>query len=409
MLQFDVRYLVCVFCLLYLTQSVAVRTEVGVAITAEKVNATGKEGMVQQGIEVAYVVGGVTYGVVSVVDVTTNTIIDTFSKETTSSSFEEVVVASDGARAYVRNRALPDTIEVIDTATNDVLAPIPIKAGASKLAVSPDGARVYVMNGGSYDLTFIDTVTNQVRIVPVGDTPTDMVVSPDGTRVYVITEGVGARGNVRIIDTATNQVMAPIPIGFSPSGILVTPDGSRVYIINNPLLGVGNRDIRVIDTVTNEVVRIISVGTPGGSKPNMVITPDGARVYVSVSINLGDVVLFVDTAKNEVTDTVLLSTFYANHAGEMILSLDGTRICIICREGIWIVDTGAKQLIDTILMRRPNRIAFTSDGAKVYGIGLEPSSLNRYSISRIDMTTHGVTYTSVNFIPQAITIARINQ
>jgi YVTN family beta-propeller protein len=407
MMKFDVRYLVGVVYLLYLTQSVAVRAEVGVAITAEKVNATGKEGMIQKEVEVAYVVGsqgrqGIFYGVVSVVDVATNTIITMISMGETGYYPEEVVVTPDGARAYVRNRA----IEVIDTATNSVLAKIPISIHSWQLVISPDETRAYVTDLSAFgNLVTIDITTNQViSTISIGDRPTGMAVSPDGTRVYVITN----EGNVDVIDTATNQVIAKIKVGYAPSGILVTPDGSRVYVINNPISSsMGTHNVWVIDTVTNKVVSIIPVGIPTGIKPSMVITPDGTQVYVSACINSGSILLFIDTATNEVTDKLILSTFYATCPGEMILSPDGVQICITCSEGIWIVDTETKQLIGTILMNRPNRIAFTSDGTKIYGIGYV--SFNIYGISWVDMTTHDVTYTSVNFIPQAIAIVRTNQ
>jgi YVTN family beta-propeller protein len=408
MMKFDVRSLVgVVYLAFYLTQSVAVRTEVGVAITAEKVNTTGKEGMVQRGVEVAYVVGGqsiqgISYGIVSVVDVTTNMITTTIPMGQIGYYPEEVVVVPDETRAYVRNRM----IEVIDTATNGILAKIPISIYSLKLAISPDETRAYVTDLSTFgDLVTIDIATSQViSTISIGNRPAGMVVSPDGTRVYVITDD----GNVHIIDTATNRVVVKIKVGYAPSGILVTPDGSLVYVINNPMTSAfGNHNVWVIDTVTSEVVSIIPVGTPRGVEPSMVITPDGTRVYVSACITSGSILLFIDTATNEVTDKLILSTFYAAYPGEMILSPDGAQICIVCSEGIWIVDTETKQLVGTILMNRPNRIAFTSDGTKIYGIGYVASSI--YGISRVDMIAHDVTYTSVNFTPQAIAIVRINQ
>jgi YVTN family beta-propeller protein len=284
MMKFDVRYLICVVYLLYLTQSIAVRTEVGVAITAEKVNATGKEGMVQKEIEVAYAGGN---SRVLVIDVATNVAITTI--EIADNYLAEIVVASDGARAYVRSSSGRSTISVIDTAMNVVLATISINERTLKLAISSDGTRIYVTQASDYNsLTVIDTATNQVISTVSLERPKGgIVVSPDGTRVYVITEGIGAYGNVHVIDTATNEVITAIPVGFSPSGILVTPDGSRVYVVNGPNLGTNRCDIRVIDTVKNEVVDVIPVGVLGssGSEPNMIISPDGTRVYVLIKFN----------------------------------------------------------------------------------------------------------------------------
>jgi YVTN family beta-propeller protein len=405
MMKFDVRYLVSVVYLLYLTQSVAVRTEVGVAITAEKVNATGKEGMVQKEIEVAYAGGN---SRVLVIDVATNAAIATI--EIADNYLAEIVVASDGARAYVRSSSGRSTISVIDTAMNVVLATISINERTLKLAISSDGTRIYVTQASDYNsLTVIDTATNQVISTVSLERPKGgIVVSPDGTRVYVITEGIGAYGNVHVIDTATNEVITAIPVGFSPSGILVTPDGSQVYVVNNPNSGVARCDIKVIDTVKNAVVDVIPVGVLASSSsgPSMIISPDGTRVYVLIQTFSSETILLtIELATKEIT-TILFSTFFGTLTREMIISPDGTQICIIYNDGIWIVDTKTNQLIDTVPMKLPERIAFTSDGTKVYGV-IRPFPDS--SIALIDIATRTVTYTSVNFYPLAIAIARINQ
>jgi YVTN family beta-propeller protein len=63
---------------------------------------------------------------------------------------------------------------VIDTATNTVIgSPIPVGSGPYGVAVTPDGSKVYVVNSGDNTVSAIDTATNMVvAVLPVGENPT---------------------------------------------------------------------------------------------------------------------------------------------------------------------------------------------------------------------------------------------
>src|SRR5438445_13156691 len=70
--------------------------------------------------------------------------------------------------------------------------------------------RAYVTNGGDNTVSVIDTATNTVvATIPVGVVPYGVAITPDGTRAYV-TEG-GERGSV--VDVKTNAVVATHPVG----------------------------------------------------------------------------------------------------------------------------------------------------------------------------------------------------
>ena len=56
----------------------------------------------------------------------------------------------------------PQTVSVLDTATNTMIAAIPVGrgcwcVGADRIAVAPDGASVYVTNDGDNTVSIIDT------------------------------------------------------------------------------------------------------------------------------------------------------------------------------------------------------------------------------------------------------------
>ena len=134
--------------------------------------------------------------------------------------------------AYVTNGG-SSTVSVIDTATNMVVATVPVGAIPSAAAVTPDGKHAYVANAsiGSISVSVIDTATNvAVATVPFGMQPFGVAITPDGKHAYV---AINAFANtVSVIDTATNTVVATVPVGSGPDGVAVTPDGKHVYIAN---------------------------------------------------------------------------------------------------------------------------------------------------------------------------------
>jgi YVTN family beta-propeller protein len=83
-------------------------------------------------------------------------------------------------RAYVTNRS-DNTVSVIDTATNTVIATIPLGTFAFPhgVAVTPDGLRVYVVNSALGTVSVIDTATNTVvTTISVGSNPFGLAIMP---------------------------------------------------------------------------------------------------------------------------------------------------------------------------------------------------------------------------------------
>ena len=69
----------------------------------------------------------------------------------------------------------------------------------------------YITNTGSNSVSVIDTATNTVvATVAVGFAPLGVAVNPAGTRVYVANNGTNS---VSVIDTATNTVVTTVTVG----------------------------------------------------------------------------------------------------------------------------------------------------------------------------------------------------
>jgi YVTN family beta-propeller protein len=104
---------------------------------------------------------------------------------------------------------------------------LPMGVGV-RTATAQAQTRAYVTTSGSLGnsdfVSVIDTATNAVvATIPVGFSPFHIAITPDGARAYVANQG--STNTVSVIDTATNRVLATIPGGFSPVGVAITPDG----------------------------------------------------------------------------------------------------------------------------------------------------------------------------------------
>ena len=85
-----------------------------------------------------------------------------------------VAVRPDGARAYVTN-SLSNSVSVLDTATNTVVATVAVGAQPQGVAIRPDGARAYVTNPDADTASVLDITAEPPPVV-------DTVSLPGGCR-----------------------------------------------------------------------------------------------------------------------------------------------------------------------------------------------------------------------------------
>ncbi|MDP3743030.1 MAG: beta-propeller fold lactonase family protein [Methylotenera sp.] len=99
---------------------------------------------------------------------------------------------------------------------------------------------------------FMFTLLGEVHRIPVGLRSNGVKVSHDGRRVYISN---GGDGNVSVIDTATNTVIATVAVGQRPWNMALTPDGKKLYVANGR-----SNSVSVIDTTDNKHITDIPVG-----------------------------------------------------------------------------------------------------------------------------------------------------
>jgi YVTN family beta-propeller protein len=189
-----------------------------------------------------------------------------------------------------------NSLSVINTSTNRVVASIPVGTQPSGVASSPDGARVYVMNAGDNTISAIDTAADAViATIALGGTaingPELIAITPDGNWLYVAT----LQGNVYVVSTSANRVVATISVPGADA-VAITPDGARAYVQT-----VSTGGVSVIDTATNAVVA--SIPTPSNESTGIAVAPGGAYVFATGGF-LAPNIFKIATSSNTLVATI---------------------------------------------------------------------------------------------------------
>jgi YVTN family beta-propeller protein len=126
-----------------------------------------------------------------------------------------LAVNAEGTLVYAACQAQEgNELVVINTATNAIVAALPLGAGAVGVALSPNTNRVYVVDRDDDVVLVFDTNTRAlIATIAVGDRPVGVAVTEDGSRVYVANQ---TSDTVSVINGATNAVIATIPVGDQP-------------------------------------------------------------------------------------------------------------------------------------------------------------------------------------------------
>ncbi len=179
-------------------------------------------------------------------NLTTNTLVTGAGFPITVGFNPLAVAISPGGFAYVAN-STDGTVSVVNTATNTVVATIPVGTNPQSIAVNPAGTLVYVANNGSNTVSVIDTATNAVVGAPiaVGNHPYGVSVSPGGNLIYVANQ---FENTVSVIAELTRAAQGPgIPVGTQPTALgkfiksaapaVAPPTRLAVYIGPPPTVG----------------------------------------------------------------------------------------------------------------------------------------------------------------------------
>ena len=247
----------------------------------------------------------------------------------------------DGRFGYISNNS-SDTIAVLDTITNAIVATILVGNGPTGSDITPDGRFLYVANSdpGSTSVTVIDTTTNTVYgTVSVSAQPFDIAITPDGAFAYVTHNAITT--HVSVINTSTNLVEITIPIGATQAAIEMTPDGRYAYVTSGSL-----SSVIAIDTSTNTIVATIP--RIPASPREIAITPDGKFAYVPQTF--AGTVTVIDISTNTIATTISIGVGTGSSGAAVTLDGQFVYVANLGADNVSVIDTASNTIVATILV-----------------------------------------------------------
>lgn len=284
-------------------------------------------------------------------------------------------LTADGFRILVTNERSGD-LTVIDGATREVLATVPLGKRPRGLKVSPDGRLLYVALSGSpiappgtdeSTLPPADKAADGIGIVDLDrielvkvlrgvSDPEQLAVSADGRKLYIASEDTG---QAVVMDADSGEILATMDVGGEPEGVTLSPDGRWVYMSSEE-----DHQIAVIDTQTDRVVATLDVG----ERPRFTeFTDDGALAFISGE-NDGTITV-ADARAHKVLHRWQLEGGVLVRPVGMAVSHDGKLLYTVTGRGKMLlaidIETG-RQVSSVEVGTRPWGVAISPDGSTLY-------------------------------------------
>ena len=211
---------------------------------------------------------------------------------------EDWALSADRTRLFVSQPAA-GRVAVIDTASFQRLANLPVGPGAGRLALQPDGARLWVaLEDG---VAAVDTRDLAVTHLATGRGPHDLAVSDDSRLVFVTNREAGT---LSLIDTAGPARLADLPVGAAPAAVAFSPLAQAAYVTSEEggaIVAVDGRRREVVARLAADP-GVRGIGIAPGGRLGFAVNPRGRRVYVfDTSLNRVVQTAAVDGEPDQVT------------------------------------------------------------------------------------------------------------
>ena len=278
-------------------------------------------------------------------------------------------------RVYVTNERSGD-LTVIDGATHEVLATVPLGKRPRGIQVSPDRTQLFIALSGSPiagpgidestlppadpsadGIGIVDIESLQLlRILRGVSDPEQLVVSRDGKHLYIASEDTGT---AVVVDVASGETIATQPVGGEPEGVGISPDGRFVYMTSEE-----HHQVSVIDTQSRKVIKQFEVG----QRPRQAaFSSDGSRAYVTGEMDA--TIAVIDSNEHNVLHTIKL-------AGELVRPME---VDLSPDDRIVYVTTGRGRTLVAIDAQTLEPIKQVTVGTRPWGLALSPDGSRLYT------------------------------
>lgn len=222
---------------------------------------------------------------------------------------------------------LSESIELLDAATLQQLALLPMRAQPHEGVVDLDRGLAYVCipyEDGFYNN--YEKASHYLEVVSLADFvhvrsidlsphwgPHGIALTPDRSKALITCESNG--GELIAVDLASGSVTAAVGVDADgPHWMAMVPDGSKVFTANKE-----DPFVTVVDIASMTVISHIV--TPHGTE-QIALSPDGSRVFVASQRSAH--LYVIDTA----TDRIEATVDVPEGPGAIAVTPDGTRVLI---------------------------------------------------------------------------------
>ena len=286
--------------------------------------------------------------------------------------FAPPLTAQAGKAFIVQTNSAGDSVQLIDPATDKIVAEIPGEEAVHGVAAAPDGSRFYLTNESLATLDVVDAKTLRViKRIPLTGPPNNVAIRKDGKRVYAAIQS--ADGGIDIIDTVAMEKIKFIRVMRGVHNPIITPDSK--YLVAG---STGGNVATVIDTETEQPVW--SIHFEGGVRVFCFETnPDGStkRMFTQIT-NLHGFAIVDWAQRKEVGRITLPDLPPAQRNAEGIQGAPAHGI-LVAPDGKTLWSTSKfnsavyayampdlKYLGEVKVGKVPDWITFTPDGKKLY-------------------------------------------
>lgn len=284
-----------------------------------------------------------------------------------------------------------------EVATDDTAMP-----AASEAEWPTGGSLVYVSNEDSGDISIISTVSNDViATLNVGKRPRGIKVDHTGEKVLVALSGSPkcpptmsdedcekqvtdkTQDGIAVVDVSTSTVERVLPGGSDPEQFDLSADGSKLFVSNED-----SDQATIVDIASGEVRKTIAVGRePEGVRLN----PDGTLVYVTGETDHDVTVLNAESGE------IIAKIGVGLRPRDAVFAPDGLRAYVSAElaHSIAVIEVGKHEVVATIELdesAKPMGMVVTSDGERLYvanGRGKTVSAIDLDTLEVVDSVEVG--------------------
>jgi DNA-binding beta-propeller fold protein YncE len=248
---------------------------------------------------------------------------------------------------------------------------------------------ILALSKRDHTLAIVDPATlNVLARVPVGNDPHEVIASSDGKTAYVSNYGGGAYNTLAVIDLVQQKALAPVELGplRGPHGLTFV--GGKVWFTAEAAKAIGS-----YDPATQKVDWILGTGQ---NRTHMIFVSEDQKRIITTNVSSGTVSIIDKTPPRAAAppnnpsapprpmgppggDWEQTVVKVGNGSEGFDVSPDGKEIWVAnAQDGtISIISAESKSVIDTLNANVPgaNRLKFTPDGRRVLVSSLRDGNL----------------------------------